>query len=217
MRRGLALALLAGCAPALRGPGPADAAGEADPAALLTEVQATIRRAEGEPDARARQALAARAVESGETCSARSPGDPRCDYALALALGVQARERPAAAIPSLKLMLERLRRAAAADPALDLAGPERVMALVLLRAPGWPIGPGDPESGLAEARRAAARFPDHPPNQLALAEALLATGARDQARAAARRALDLARARAATGDPDAPGWAAEAERLLRSP
>ena len=212
----MALALLAGCAPALRGPPPAGGAGEADPAALLAEVQATIRRAEGEPDARARQALAARAVESGETCSARAPGDPRCDYALALALGVQARERPATAIPSLKLMLERLRRAEAADPALDLAGPERVMALVLLRAPGWPLGPGDPESGLAQARRAAARFPDHPPNQLALAEALLATGAAEEGRAAARRAVELARAGASRGDPDSARWAADGERLLRS-
>jgi hypothetical protein len=212
----MALALLAGCAPALRGPRPAGGAGEADPAALLAEVQATIRRAEGEPDARARQALAARAVESGETCSARAPGDPRCDYALALALGVQARERPATAIPSLKLMLERLRRADAADPALDLAGPERVMALVLLRAPGWPLGPGDPESGLAQARKAAARFPDHPPNQLALAEALLATGAVEEGRAAARRAVELGQAGASRGDPDAARWAADAERLLRS-
>jgi hypothetical protein len=113
-------------------------------------------------------------------------------------------------------MLQHLRRAAAADPALDLAGPERVAALVLLRAPGWPLGPGDPDSGLLEARRAAARFPDHPPNQLALAEALLATGAAEAGRAAARRAVELARGLAARGDPDAAGWAAEGERLLRA-
>lgn len=216
MRRAVALALLAGCAPALRRPPPDVGTAEVQPAALLAEVQATIRRTEGEPDAGMRQALAARAVETGERCSARAPADPRCDYALALALGVQARERPATALSALKLMLERLRRAAAADPGLDLAGPERVMALVLLRAPGWPLGPGDPDSGLAQARSAALRFPDHPPNQLALAEALLATGAREEGRGAARRALDLARAREAAGDPDAAPWAADAERLLRS-
>ena len=68
MRPGAAkvLLLLAGCAPALRAPRQAPArpggAGEVDPALLLAEVQATIRRSEGEPDSRERRALAARAV-----------------------------------------------------------------------------------------------------------------------------------------------------------
>ena len=214
----IACLLLGACAPALRAPASATAPGAeatADPAVLLAEVQAAVRRAEREPDAGARRAIAARAVETGQACAARSPGSPSCDYALALALGIQAREIPATALEGLRIMLERLRSAAAGDPALDRAGPERVMALVLLRAPGWPLGPGDPESGLLEARKAAARFPDHPPNQLALAEALLSTGAPEEGRAAARRAVELGRARVAQGDPDAAGWVADGERLLR--
>ena len=57
-------------------------------------------------------------------------------------------------------MVKLLREAIAADPRLDHAGPHRVLALVLLRAPGWPVGPGDPEGALGEARAAAALFPD---------------------------------------------------------
>jgi len=89
-----------------------------------------------------------------------------------------------------------------------------VLALVYLRAPGWPLGPGDPEGGLAAAQKAVSLAPDHPPNQLALAEGLAQSGRRDEARAVCERALALARSRAAAGDPDAPEWVAEAERGL---
>lgn len=215
MRSAAAALLLCACAPALRALPPGAPAGEADEAEiqrLAADVHAKIRLAEHEPDAGARAALAVAAVDEGQACAARVPGSPACDYALALALGVQARERPSTAKEGLKLMVERLRRAAGADPSIDQAGPDRVLALVLLRAPSWPLGPGDPEGALDPARRAVALFPDHPPNQLALAEALLASGAPDQGRAAARRGLELARGR--PGDPDAARWIREAERLL---
>src|SRR2546430_12208057 len=60
--------------------------------------------------------------------------------------------------------------------ALPISGPARVQALVLIRAPGWPLGPGDAEAGLAAARRAVALPPLYPPNLLALAEAVAETG-----------------------------------------
>jgi len=85
-----------------------------------------------------------------------------------------------------------LRRAALVEPDLDHAGPDRVLALVLLRAPGWPLGPGDPEEGLVVARRAATRVPGYAPNQLALSEALAANGRPGPSREAARRAQALA-------------------------
>ena len=193
------------------------AAAEADPAAaepLLGAIQVRIRRIDLEPDAAARGALAASAVDTGQRCEARAPGSAICDYALAIALGVQARERHATAARGLPLMVERLRRAAARDPSVDQGGPERVLALVLVRAPAWPIGPGDPEGALDAARAAAARYPDHPLNRLALAETLAATGEAAAATVEAERALALARARAEVGDPDADGWVREAELLL---
>ena len=56
--------------------------------------------------------------------------------------------------------------------------------------------------------------PDHPPNQLALAEALAATGGGEAAGVPRRLALELARKLASAGDPDAPEWIAEAEKDL---
>lgn len=89
-----------------------------------------------------------------------------------------------------------------------------MLALVLLRAPSWPLGPGDPEAALAEAREAARRFPDAADNQLALGEALAANGSRGGARAAYTRALALATAARGAGDLDAAGWVAEARSGL---
>ena len=186
-----------------------------DPAGVEGLVGAILAAAwlvEHEPSPSERALLASTAVEDGELCEQRRSGDASCDYGLAIGLGLQARERHATASEGLKLMVEHLRSAEAKDPRLDLAGPERVLALLLVRAPGWPLGPGDPEEGLVEARKAVALFPDHPPNQLALAEALFKTGASEPARAAAERALALARA---ARDPDGPDWVRQAEDLLQ--
>jgi hypothetical protein len=101
-------------------------------------------------------------------------------------------------------MVKLLRQAGAADPRLDRAGPHRVLALVLLRAPGWPLGPGDPEEALREAKAAAGLFPDDAENQLALGEALAKNGDEAGARAALDRAASLAAGAARAGDPDAP-------------
>jgi tetratricopeptide (TPR) repeat protein len=142
-------------------------------------------------------------VQLGQWCQRRAPADPACDYRLAIALGQQARERASTGKDALGKMVGLLRKAIAAAPALDSGGPHRVLALVLLRAPGWPIGPGDPEEGLAEARAAARLFPDVPENQLALGEALRKNGAAEESRAAYRHALDLATAAEKAGDPEA--------------
>jgi hypothetical protein len=60
-----------------------------------------------------------------------------------------------------------------------------------------------------------ALFPDHAPNQLALAEALLATGGATEGQVAARRGLQLAEKAAAAGERDADAWVRDAGRLLR--
>ncbi len=181
---------------------------------LYRAILAKIWLVEHEKDGGARSALAVSAVEAGQSCLQRAPASAACDYALALALGVQARERHSTVTEGLKLMVERLRRAAAEDASIDRAGPERILALVLVRAPQWPMGPGDPETGLSEAKKAVARFPDFPPNQLALAEALMANGSARDGRAAAKRGTELARARVAAGDPDARDWLKDGEKLL---
>jgi hypothetical protein len=219
--RGSSLAVAAwlaalGCAPALR-PLPATGAAEDDAGRAAEAVHALARRLEHEPSSSLRSDLARQAVEAGQRCERAAPGTPACDYVLAIALGLQAREHPSTARDGLAQMAERLRRAAAAAPALEHAGPDRVLALLLLRAPGWPLGPGDPEEGLLAARRAATLAPDHAPNQLALAEALLANDQPGPGREAARRALLLAEAASRAGDADADDWARQAQALLAAP
>jgi hypothetical protein len=110
-------------------------------------------------------------------------------------------------------MLDTLGRAESADPNYDEAGPARVRALVLTRAPGWPLGPGDAEAGLAAARRAVTLRPQYPPNLLALAEALSKTGDGNGARETYARARDAAQALPDAADRNE--WLREAEQGLQ--
>ena len=137
------------------------------------------------------------------------------NYWLAAALGLQARERSATGHDALPHMVDLLRRAARADASIDRQGPHRLLAIVLLRAPGWPMGPGDPEAALPEARAAAQGDPAYAPNQLALGEALRKNERDAEARAAFADALRLADQALAEGDPDAQGWADDARAAVR--
>jgi hypothetical protein len=139
---------------------------------------------------------------------------PECRYRLALAVGQQARERPSTATDGLDVMVDLLLGLVAEAPQLDMSGPDRVLALVLLRAPGWPGGPGDEEAGLEHAHAAVQREPDHPPNQLVLGEALLDNGRVDEGRRALDRALVLAEELVRRGDVEAAEWAVEARPTL---
>lgn len=207
MRRLLVLAALAssGCAPALRSV-PAEAP-RLSAEERIARVRELARAAEHEPEPARRERLAVAAVETAQPCGEQ----PRCDYWLAVALGLQAREKPTTAAEGVSLMLALLERAESGDPRLERGGPARIRALVLLRAPGWPLGPGDPEAGLAAARRAMEIDAAFPPNRIALAEALLRTGDRE---GGTREASAAAIAARGSTDPDAGDWLRDAERLL---
>lgn len=194
-----------------------EAAAKQDPQsvdALYGAIQAKLWRVDHVEDASERDALAASAVESGQQCVARVPEAAACHYGLALALGIQGREKHSVALSNLKEMVKELRRAAELDPRFEQGGPSRVLAVVSVRAPGWPVGPGDKETGLEEARKAVQMFAEYPPNLLALSEALLANGAKEESRKWAERALALARTEPLGTDPDAPNWVNEAGQLI---
>lgn len=163
-------------------------------------------------DGARRAELATEGVQLAQWCQQRAPQRIDCDYRLALALGQQARERPTTAADALPRIVALLEKVISAAPELDEAGGHRVLALVLLRAPAWPLGPGDPEQGLTQALAAVAVSPAFPPNQLTLSEALLANGKPDEARHPAEQAKRLAEARLAGGDPDAREWVEQAVR-----
>ena len=186
-----------------------------NPGSFAGAIRAKAFRIGREKDGAERTRLAESAVITGQLCQENAPTAPACDYWLAAALGLQARERSATGHDALPRMVDLLRRAIRTDPAIDQAGPHRLLAIVLLRAPGWPMGPGDAEAALPEAQAAARAAPEFPPNQLALGEALKKNGRRADARTAYSQALRLATEAAARGDPDAKGWVDDASAALR--
>jgi hypothetical protein len=179
---------------------------------LAAAVAADARRSDLETDSKVRDQLAADAMQNAQACLERAPQAAACLYYDAVALGLNARAHPLQASSVLKSMLETLSSAEAADSSYDQAGPARVKALVLIKAPAWPLGPGDPETGLAAARRAVALRPDYPPNVLALAEALAKTGDAHGAQDAYRHARDLIQALPPSRDRD--DWQHEADQEL---
>jgi hypothetical protein len=191
---------------------PAAGAAVSSVAELAAAIELDARRSEHEPDARTLGELAAEALRDAQACLSLEPQAAACLYGRALALGLNARAHPARAGELLNDMLATLIRAESADADYDEAGPARVRALVLIRAPGWPLGPGDAEAGLAAARRAVALRPQYPPNLLALGEALAKTGDASGARQAYARARDAALALPAAGDRGE--WVRAAEQAL---
>jgi hypothetical protein len=188
----------------------------ADPAsvsALAAAIALDAKRSDHEPDSKLRSELAAEASRDAEACLALEPQAAACLYGRAVALGLGARAHPTRAGELLSAMLDSLTRAEAADPGYDAAGPARVRALVLIRAPGWPLGPGDVDAGLVAARRAVTLQPLYPPNLLALAEALLKTGDGNGARESYARARDAALALPALTDREE--WLHEADQGLQ--
>ena len=182
-------------------------------AELAAAIEMDAQRSDHETDSKIRRDLAAEANADADACIALEPQTVACLYGRAVALGLNARAHPTRANEYLTSMLDALKRAESADPNYDEAGPARVRALVLIRAPGWPLGPGDAESGLAAARRAVALRPDYPPNQLALAEALATTGDGGGALQIYTRARDAAQALPAS--PDRDEWLHEADQGLQ--
>jgi hypothetical protein len=195
-----------------------DAAGSASAGSATVEgyaaaIKAASDRTDREADSKVRAALATEAGTEADACLALNPQAAACQYGKAVAIGLEARAHPTRAGGLLGSMLQNLGNAESADPNYDKAGPARVRALVLIRAPSWPLGPGDPDAGLVAARRAVQLQPDYPPNVLALAEALSKTGDESGAREAYTRARGLAQA--APPGPDRDDWLRESEDALR--
>jgi hypothetical protein len=180
---------------------------------LAAAVAADAQRSERESDSKIRGELAADATRNADACLKAAPQAAPCLYYRGVALGLEARAHPIHAIETLNAMLDALASAEAVDPQYDEAGPARVRALVLMRAPSWPLGPGDADAGLAAARRAVTLQPQYPPNLLALAEALAKTGDSNGAQENYQRARDLSQALSPSADRD--DWLREADQGLQ--
>jgi hypothetical protein len=179
--------------PGSRGPGHAQVTG-GSVAEYAAQIEANAQRSDHESDGKVRAKLAAQSSSAADACLALASQAAACQYSKAVATGMEARAHPTRAVGLLGDMLENLDNADSIDPNYDKAGPSRVRALVLIRAPGWPLGPGDADAGLAAARRAVSLQPDYPPNILALAEALSKTGDEKGAHESYAHARELAQA-----------------------
>jgi hypothetical protein len=211
--------LLNACAATLKpkGVAPVPAAAQQNSPVSVADLAAAIaadsQKSDAAGDANTREQLAADAESKAQACLQLAPQAAACLYYHAIALGMQARAHPLRANELLKTMLESLNAAEAADAGYDRAGPDRVKALVLVRAPGWPLGPGDPDAALLAARRAVQLQPQYAPNLLALAEALSRTGDAAAARESYQRARDLALAAPPSADRE--DWLKQAEQALQ--
>jgi len=206
-------ALVVACAMPKRPTAPPPSSAPDSVEGLASAIQSVATRSDQAPDGESRARLADQAMAYADRCMTMAAQDPACLYGRALALGLQARAHPTSANASLKAMLDALNKVDAADPSYDHGGPARVRALVLLRAPGWPLGPGDADAGLTSARRAVELNPEFPPNQLALGEALAKTGDGNGSRQAYERARDEATTYVVNEDRD--GWLREANQALQ--
>jgi hypothetical protein len=169
----LAVLTLAACAvprPAPQPAAPGTVAGgiSLTPLQDLAAVQRAADRIDQAQGPAERTQLLTAAAASAQHCLASAADNGACHYAQAQVLGLTARERPLQAVSLLKEMLASLTKAEALDPALDHAGPARLRAVVLLRAPPWPLGPGDVDAAVVAAQRAVQRDAAYPPNLLTL-------------------------------------------------
>jgi tetratricopeptide (TPR) repeat protein len=159
----------------------------AERAAALALARCTHLAADGEKDGARVIALAEEGMAALEH-AALPADDAEAAFVYAVNLGLYVRARGMMAVGRLSELVSRL-KVAAAMPALDDGGPLRVLGLLYVKAPGWPVGPGDLDAALEILQRAVREYPDHPLNHLYLAYALVAAGQRSPAQE------ELARAR----------------------
>lgn len=182
--------------------------------AIIGATRSKLWIADHHDDADRRLGEAVESVDLAQWCGRVDPEEIECDYLLALALGLQAQEKRSTALDALPRIVKLLEGVIERSPLLDSAGGHRVLALVYLRAPGWPAGPGDHDLGLEQAQRAVELVPNHPPNQMALGEAFRKLDEPGRSREAYQVARVAAAERAQLGDPDAPEWLELATKAL---
>ncbi len=121
----------------------------------------------------------------------RGPDDAEAAYLQAVNLGLYVQAKGMMAVGRLSELVKLL-KTAGQQPQIDDGGPWRVLGLLYVKAPAWPVGPGDLDLGLDLLKKAADSYPEHPLNHLFYAEALIADGQKEPARAELERTRSLA-------------------------
>lgn len=160
--------------------------------AVLAQVTAIgIEAASVAGSVKARQCLGHSAMKDGgaNLC----PSDvSRAAYWHALLIGLRMRVagiREALSLLEEEMALLDVARLTAEE---EEGGPLRVLAMIYLKAPAWPAGPGDLDQALELLQEAVRRFPSHPLNRIFLAAALVEDGQDSAAKEELARGLALA-------------------------
>jgi hypothetical protein len=143
---------------------------------------------EGKPDQR--MELCEQGYQAARRVS-RGTDDAEAAYLQAINLGLYVKTKGLTAVGRLSELVALL-KTAGKQPQIDDGGPLRVLGLLYVKAPGWPVGPGDLDLGLDLLKKATDSYPEHPLNHLFYAEALIADGQKEQARTELERTRALA-------------------------
>lgn len=120
-----------------------------------------------------RERFASEGVHWAEIALAESgQEDGEVYYYLAVNLGISVKEHMTLALQNLDRLLSSLEKAVDLSPDVNYAGPYRVLGMLYLKAPPWPLGIGDGDRALRLLNEALRRYPNHPKNQIFYAQAL---------------------------------------------
>jgi tetratricopeptide (TPR) repeat protein len=150
----------------------------------------SLMKADFEGKADRRMELCEQGYEAARRVT-RGPDDAESAYLQAVNLGLFVQAKGMMAVGRLSELVKLL-KVAGKQPQLDDGGPWRVLGLLYVKAPAWPVGPGDLDQGLDLLKKAVEAYPEHPLNHLFYAEALIADGQKPQARAELERTRALA-------------------------
>ena len=117
-----------------------------------------------------RAAIANQGIAACRRVILTEPDSAAAHYYLGMDLGQLARAEFLGALRIVREMEREFKTAAALDPQLDYAGPERCLGLLYRDAPGWPASIGSKRKAKTYLEEAAQLSPDYPENILNLAE-----------------------------------------------
>jgi hypothetical protein len=126
--------------------------------------------------------LARQGIAACRALIAREPKIAAGHYYLAMNLGQLARTQFLGALRLVREMEREFQAAAALDPRLDHAGPERNLGMLYREAPGWPVSIGSQHKSRPHAEKAVQLVPEFPENHLNLIESYLIWGEPDAAK-----------------------------------
>lgn len=159
-----------------------------------------------------REALAKTGEQRALAVAATDPQNAAGHFFAGAHLGYRVQMATLPKISEMAEVQKRFMQALKLDRNFDQGAPLRALGTLLVRAPAWPTGIGDIDSGIAYLEEAVKLFPDHPANHLYLAGAYKEDGRKAEARAAAQRCLDLL-ADSAWGAPGVK-WKSACEKIM---